>query len=59
MPAILAFISYFRLKQLNLRNDQVHVDRLAGVFLSEKGEKIVPEEAAFVCLFKTAFFKGK
>ena len=25
----------------------------------EKGEKIVPEEAAFICLFKTAFFKGK
>ena len=22
----------------------------------EKGKKIVPEEAAFVCLFKTAFF---
>ena len=50
VPAILAFISCFRLKQLDLRNDQVHVDRLAAV---------LPEEAAFVCLFKTAFFKGK
>ena len=58
MPAILAFISHFRLKQLDLRNDQVHADRLAAI-LGEKGEKIVPEEAAFVCLFKTAFFKGK
>ena len=28
-------------------------------YVSEKGEKIVPEEAAFVCLFKTAFLKGK
>jgi len=25
------FISHFRLKQLDLRNDQVHVDRLAAV----------------------------
>ena len=31
VPAILAFISHFRLKQLDLRNDQVHVDRLAAV----------------------------
>ena len=31
VPAILAFISHFHLKQLDLRNDQVHVDRLAAV----------------------------
>ena len=31
VPAILAFISHFRLKQLDLRNDQVHVDSLAAV----------------------------
>ena len=31
VPAILAFISHFRLKQFDLRNDQVHVDRLAAV----------------------------
>ena len=31
VPAILAFISHFHLKQLNLRNDQVHVDSPAAV----------------------------
>ena len=31
VPAILAFITHFRLKQLELRNDQGHVDRLATV----------------------------
>ena len=56
VPAILAFISHFRLKQLNLRTNQVQ----AGCsFVSEKGDKIVTEQAAFVCLFKTAIFKGK
>ena len=30
VPAILAFISHFCLKQLNLRNDQVHVYRLTA-----------------------------
>ena len=56
VPAILAFISHFRLKQLDLK---IIKYMLTGSFVSEKGEKIVPEEEAFACLFKTAFFKGK
>ena len=31
VPALLAFISHFCLKQLDLRNDQVHIDGLAAV----------------------------
>ena len=39
VSAILAFVSHFRLKQLNLRADQVHVDRLAAVLKVRKVKK--------------------
>ena len=51
MPAILAFISHFRLKQLDLRNDQVHVDRLAAVLYVRRVKKSCLKKLhSFVCL---------
>ena len=50
------FFSHFRLKQLNLRTDQVHVDRSAADLLVGRVEKLSLKK---LHLFESALFKGK
>ena len=53
VPAILTLFGHFRLKQLNLRSYQVHVERFDVDF------ELRREETAFVSLIKIAFSKER
>ena len=58
VPAILAFYHPCPPETTQFKNWSSTCWQVGSSFVGEKGEKIVPEKAAFVCLFKTAFFKG-